>query len=354
MSHIKIFIDGIMHLGDMIMSSSVIPVLKKAYPDSEIIYLATANLAYVASFFEGIDQVIPYTYQSKGGYMDVYRMGKMLRKYNFDIGISLDPRERVTLMKWFAHIPIRISMEQALGWKLGWEKWFYTNDLSFSDGWNYKEHRMSESFQHLMCLYTNDSEMKFIPLSFRPSSNVDMQTATQLLKPAGNDKKKIAFCVATTDGFKDWPSDKFSVIADWLIEKYNSVIIMTGIPKHANKVYQIIEYMNYKDSCINVVGKTSFSELIALFRQIDLVLTLDTGTSHIAGAAGCPVITIFTHNSPAIYKPAGEYTGAVSAYLPCSGKHICIGPRKCKKNDCVEAVTVSMVQKEISRIMEMI
>lgn len=40
MSHIKIFIDGIMHLGDMIMSSSVIPVLKKAYPDSEIIYLA--------------------------------------------------------------------------------------------------------------------------------------------------------------------------------------------------------------------------------------------------------------------------------------------------------------------------
>lgn len=29
MSHIKIFIDGIMHLGDMIMSSSVIPVLKK-------------------------------------------------------------------------------------------------------------------------------------------------------------------------------------------------------------------------------------------------------------------------------------------------------------------------------------
>ena len=53
-----------------------------------------------------------------------------------------------------------------------------------------------------MCLYTNDSEMKFIPPSFRPSSNVDMQTATQLLKPAGNDKKKVAFCVATTDGLK--------------------------------------------------------------------------------------------------------------------------------------------------------
>lgn len=51
-------------------------------------------------------------------------MGKVLRNYNFDIGISLDSHERVTLMEWFAHIPIRISMEQALVWKLGWESGF--------------------------------------------------------------------------------------------------------------------------------------------------------------------------------------------------------------------------------------
>lgn len=286
--------------------------------------------------------------------MDVYRMGKMLRKYNFDIGISLDPRERVTLMKWFAHIPVRISMEQALGWKFGWEKWFYTYDLSFSDGWDYRKHRMSESFRHLMRLYVKDSETKFIPPVFRSSSDSDMKTVTQLLKSVSADKKKIAFCVATTDGFKDWPANRFSVIADWLIEKYNSAIIMTGVPKHSEKVSEVINHMVHNDSCINIVGKTSFSELITLFRHIDLVLTLDTGTSHIAGAAGCPVVTIFTHNIPAIYKPAGKYTGAVSAYLPCSGKHICIGPSKCKRNNCVDAVSVSMVQKEISRMMEMI
>jgi ADP-heptose:LPS heptosyltransferase len=138
-------------------------------------------------------------------------------------------------MKWFAHIPIRISMEQALGWKLGWEKWFYTFDLSFSDGWDYRKHRMSESFQHLMRLYVKDSESKFIPPVFRSSSDSDMKTVTQLLKSVSADKKKIAFCVATTDGFKDWPANRFSVIADWLIEKYNSAIIMTGVPKHSEK-----------------------------------------------------------------------------------------------------------------------
>lgn len=354
MSHTKIFIDGIMHLGDMIMSSSVIPVLKKTYPDSEIVYLAAANLAYVATFFEGIDEVIPYSYQSKGGYMDVYQMGKKLREYHFDIGISLDPRERVTLMKWFAQIPVRISMEQALGWKLGWEKWFYTHDLSFADNWNYREHRMAESYQHLLCQYTKESDMEFVSPAFRPSLPNEVAYVDNLLKHVKLSRKKVAFCVETTSKLRDWPAEKFAVIADWLIETHNSTIVMTGIPSHADKVKTILSHMKHPEYCVDAVGKTSFGELIALFRRMDLVFTLDTGTTHIAGAAGCPVVTVFTHSSPEIYRSSGKYAGVVSASLPCSGKHVCIGEDRCSNHDCVELVTIPMVQKELSRIINLL
>lgn len=348
----KIFVDGIMHLGDMIMTASVFPVLKKAYPEAEITYLASANLTFVAELLEGVDRVIPYSYQSKGGYMDVYRMGKMLKKEHFDLGISLDPRERVTLMKWFANIPVRVSLEQALGWKLGWEKWFYTHDMSFDKPWNYREHRMGESFQVLMRQFVQDTDTVFIPPAFRPSESKDMETAKAWLQDIPTGRKKIAFCVETVNTNVDWPAEKFSIIADWLIETYNAFIIMTGIANHAVKVNQIISQMQYKDDVVNVVGKTSFVELIALFRQIDMVLTLDTGTSHIASASGCPVVTIFSHGTPKIYQAAGDKTRAVSAYLPCSGKHICIGPKNCTKYDCVDQITVDMVKKEIISLME--
>jgi len=53
-------------------------------------------------------------------------------------------------MKWIARIPLRLSMERALGWELGWEKWFYTQDLSYRASWDYKNHRMGESYQRLM------------------------------------------------------------------------------------------------------------------------------------------------------------------------------------------------------------
>lgn len=347
----KIFVDGIMHLGDMIMTASVFPVLKKAYPNAEVTYLASANLAFVAEALEGVDRVVPYAYQSKGGYWDVYRMGKKLEKEHFDIGISLDPRERVTFMKWFARIPIRISLEQALGWKLGWEKWFYTHDLSFEQEWNWRRHRMGESFQVLMRKFVQDKDSQFIIPEFKKSSEEVMKSVKQMMRIYPESKLKIAFCVETINRDKDWPAEKFSIIADWLIETYKASIIMTGVASHSAKVQEIISSMKYKNFVINMVGKTSFLELIALFRQTDMVLTLDTGTTHIASAAGCPVVTIFSHGSPEIYQGAGEKTRAVSAHLPCSGKHICIGPAKCTKRDCIDAVTVEMVKKEISSLM---
>ena len=139
-----------MHLGDVITAASVIPVLKEQYPHSEIHYLVKDSVALPASLICGVDRVIPYTYQSGGGALDVIRMGKKLSQEGYDLGISLDPRERVTLMKWIARIPLRLSMERALGWELGWEKWFYTQDLSYRASWDYKNHRMGESYQRLM------------------------------------------------------------------------------------------------------------------------------------------------------------------------------------------------------------
>ena len=36
---VKILVDGLMHVGDILIASSVLPVLKKAYPESQITYL---------------------------------------------------------------------------------------------------------------------------------------------------------------------------------------------------------------------------------------------------------------------------------------------------------------------------
>lgn len=348
----NIFIDGIMHMGDMIMTASVMPVLRKHCPDAHITYLCSANLAFVANLLEGLDEVIPYSYRSKGGYMDVYHLGKKLGERHFDLGISLDPRERVTLMKWFAHIPERISLEQALGWKLGWERLFYTRDLALPKGWSYQEHSMAASFQQLMREFFNDPATDFDPVRLKPAPAEDQAWAAQLLQKEQPRGKKVALCIQTTSRTKDWPVAKFSAVCDWLVETYDATLFLTGIPSHEERGKAILQGMEHKERMVDLIGVTTFTQLVGLLEKMDLLLTLDTGTAHVAAASGCPVVTIFTFNSPVIYRAPGRFCEGVSGNLPCSGKHICIGPSRCPKNDCVEAVTVPMVQAAIQKIFQ--
>ena len=232
MTYQNIFIDGIMHMGDMIMTASVMPVLRKHCPQAKITYLCSANLAFVAEMLEGIDEVLPYSYKSKGGYLDVYRWGKRLEQNHYDLGISLDPRERVTLMKWFANIPERISLEQALGWKLGWEKWLYTKDLALPGGWRYDEHSMAASFQQLMRSFFRDPETRFERPRFRLPKPEERQCLETIVKTFPAPGKKIALCVETTTKTKDWPVKKFSALCDQLAEQYDATLVFTGIASH--------------------------------------------------------------------------------------------------------------------------
>ena len=86
MTYKNIFVDGIMHMGDMIMTATVFPVLRKHCPEARITYLCSANLAFVAELLEGVDEVIPYSYTSGGGYGDVWKIGRQLAKRHFDHG----------------------------------------------------------------------------------------------------------------------------------------------------------------------------------------------------------------------------------------------------------------------------
>jgi len=350
MEYKNIFLDGIMHMGDMIMTASVLPVLRKNCPGAKITYLCSANLAFVANMLDGVDQVIPYKYKSKGGYMDVYHMGRKLARYGFDLGISLDPRERVTLMKWFAQIPVRLSMEQALGWKLGWEKLFYTKDLSLPQGWHYQEHSMAASFQQMLRGYFGDTETTFIPPKLKVPAE-DASWARNLLQKIPAGRKKVALCFQTTTQTKDWPVEKFSALGNWLQEQYGATLLLTGIPAHTQRAEAILAGLQDKQQVMDLVGMTTFQQLVALLSQVDLLISLDTGTAHIGAAAGCPVVTIFTHNSPVIYQAPGYHCETVSAHTPCSGKHVCIGPTRCQKTDCVDGVTLAMVQEKVKKIL---
>src|SRR5207245_7280608 len=103
---------------------------------------------------------------------------------------------------------------------------------------------------------------------------------------------------------------------------------------------------------LNAVGRLSLGELLALLRRAALVVSNDTGPTHLAAAQGAPVVGLFGPNTPVLYGPRSAYALALYLGLPCSP---CMsnlnekGGSGCDNNICMTLMTVDQVVAALER-----
>lgn len=152
---------------------------------------------------------------------------------------------------------------------------------------------------------------------------------------------------ATTWIPKHWSKDNWKELIKKIEEHFN--LIFTGTENDK----ELISYI-CGDNYINLAGKTDLKGLIEVFRRADLVLSLDSGSTHLAWATQKPkIITLFCCTPPYLYAPQGsddKYI-ALSGNLSCQHCH----KRKCQlkqnKNQCTFLPEVGEVLKAINKLM---
>src|SRR4029077_5628574 len=92
---------------------------------------------------------------------------------------------------------------------------------------------------------------------------------------------------------KRWPAARFTMLARALNEKgYLPVVVGSG---HERPLAQAIG-----EGCpeaLDLVGRTDIATLGALAQRAALTIGNDTGVCHLAAAAGCPVVVLFSRTS---------------------------------------------------------
>lgn len=345
----NILIDAIMHLGDLIHATSLIPLLQATYPGCKISFMVEPGLVKLFDFIDGVEQVIPYGYKSKGDYLSVYRMGKMLKKYNFDLSISLDPRLRLSLMMWFADIPTRVGSRSIFWNKSGIERFFFTDYVDFG---NYvcKQHPAAENFQKLVKLFSNNKNNEFYKPRFAVPTSKDIQYIDEQLHSLVDNKAKIAMCVKTVEATRNWPADKFIALINQIVDKYDAQIVLVGVNSDKDIIETILNGVEKKNNVIDIAGKTNLRQLNALFYKMDFLINFDNGMGHFAAAAGCPTLTLFSNALPLQFRPLHDKTLIVESGLACVQN--CT--KELRKNcglKCLEAVTVAKVMDKVDEMM---
>lgn len=101
---------------------------------------------------------------------------------------------------------------------------------------------------------------------------------------------------------KQWPAQCYGEIAQWLVKKnITPVILGTGAEQEQARIIS--------ENCseaINLVSKTSLSEIVVLAHHANLAVGNDTGPMHIIGTTGCKSLVLFSgHSNPKRHAPLG-------------------------------------------------
>jgi heptosyltransferase-2 len=101
---------------------------------------------------------------------------------------------------------------------------------------------------------------------------------------------------------KRWPVESFATLAKEVTRKVgNCLWLALGASADWERCDQVARLAGVH--VLNLAGKTSLRQLMALFTLCRVVLTNDSGPMHVAAALGTPVVAPFGSTSPELTGP---------------------------------------------------
>lgn len=104
---------------------------------------------------------------------------------------------------------------------------------------------------------------------------------------------------------KMWKPEYFAAVAQFVAERYGLKVVIGGGPGDKEYVAGFLQY--YKGAVIDLCGKTSLVEFAQVLQDAKMLISIDTGSVHVAAAVDCPVFAIYNGSHYGRYNPYPEY-----------------------------------------------
>ena len=181
--------------------------------------------------------------------------------------------------------------------------------------------------------------------------------AWEILAKAGVDKPPIFInpgagsLLRVKANERQWFPEKFASLINKIEQQHLGPVLLGGIVSDQTLSEKIQALSPYKIG--SIVGKTNLRELAAVLSISQLLITNDTGTMHIGGAVGIPLIAIFGPTGSEQKIPLGGPFEAVQSQVPCSPCYYGAF-RGClfKEYECMKEITVERVLDSALKLLE--
>ncbi len=303
----KVLIWQTAFLGDVVLATSLLHVLERRFPK-----VGFVGRPFIVELLKGYNvELIPFN----KGFLESFRIINQIKHY--DAVVSVHRSMRTALILYLSRIPVRIGFDKSELSIL------YTHRVPHRWGMHEVE-RNAELLKPLGIVPGRDE--------LYPKLFVDESEVREV-----KDKFKLPEDYVVFSPFSNFPLKEWH-IQHWLrlSRSIDRKVVVVGTKRDEERAKVFGDYV------INLVGKTSLRELMAVISQAKLVLSCDSSPVHIANALGVPALTIYTATSPiyGFYPLKGAYLTPSVECSPCSPN-----PKRCKIRtyECLSSISVEKV-----------
>lgn len=308
----NILVNALVNLGDVVLTTSAIALLKKAYPQARITMLVKPVVREAVENNPLIDEVMVFQYKAKENSIGkMLGMVKDIKRRHFDLSMSFDRKFRPALLCWLAGIPTRVGPDKVFDDKPSKVTWLYTDVMYISHDLNTT--LQAETYQTIVREFTGLKD--HAEPVFAHITDVAEKKAEELLSRLPQTEKRIALCVKGTFELKTWPKEYFVEVVDALANHYDAAFFIVGAPNDRNYADEVIAAMHHP--VMNFCGETTLVDLAAIIRKADLLITVDTGATHIAATTGVKMVTMYGCTSPDRWHPVNKNAKVLTSRETC-------------------------------------
>ncbi|MCA1933150.1 MAG: glycosyltransferase family 9 protein [Calditerrivibrio sp.] len=294
----RILIIQIRQLGDVLLSSNVVRVIKKYLPESRVDFLTSKNAASIVSANPFIDNLLLI----EDGLINEIKTIFKVRKNRYDAVIDIQRTGRSGRITFFSGSPKRISSNKR-------HNNFYYNVTI-------------DSFDSYYTLDNRIAYLKGIGVEVGKGNLPEMYVSIESENSAKNfmEKNQLSdgkyFIVAPTSRRpeRSWSGYNFGVLTNMIVEKSGLVPVLLYAPNEKEVILDLKQRL--KDvNFVDTEGKLSFQEIAVLIKRGEFFIGNDSFLAHLSVSQQQKTFILVGPNSG--WFPEIDFVHEISAGLPC-------------------------------------
>lgn len=327
------------HIGDIVIATSVIPILRAAFPDSEIGFATGTWSNMVVQNHPDIR----YTHcvdhwklnRGNGSVKEKkkrYRETRLtalreIRSLRYDVAISLFTNQPDFVdLAWAAGIPVRIGFSRSIFARLATDVVEEPTNPFTTQG--------ARLVQTLQPLPIDPRLFALRRATLPPSTNSDREEVSNLLGSASLTHTRYRIVhVGTGAARRELPVSFWRELAEELSGKHTLVFTGRG-KRESDTIKEVIRGLN---GCIDACDRLSWGGFVAAVQHAEILYGVESMAGHVAAAVGTRCVVVYGGTAGVgRWRPESESSFVITNHVQCAP---CLRAEGCASMTCMQGFT---------------